>query len=214
MSGQHTFGTDENGQTYFGWEELKASGKRRRANEPRLFYGILVGEPTSTLFEQWARSYRREFRLLQAWLTPAKQTHVTLMGLGDGKSPYVVETACRVGSLVQAKPFDVCFDRLSAFGGGALVLRSGDHSPALQDFWRKLSAVVHDSPLQPFVTNSLEPHVTLLRDRDGVPNVPEQLVEPVSWSVRSFSLIRSYEGKHEFPGTWQLSGQDDAHAVM
>ncbi|MDG4880599.1 2'-5' RNA ligase family protein [Mesorhizobium sp. WSM4884] len=214
MNGQLTFGTQENGQTYFGWGELKASGKRRRTNEPHMFYGILVGEPTGTLLEQWARGCRQEFGLRQAWLTPAKQTHITLMGLGDGKSPYVVETACRVGSLIQAKPFDVCFDRLSAFGGGALVLRSGDRSPALQEFWRKLSAVVHDSPLQPFVTNSLEPHVTLLRDRDGVPKIPERLVDPVRWTVRSFALIHSCEGKYEFPGFWRLSGRDDAHAVM
>jgi 2'-5' RNA ligase len=214
MNGQLTFGTHQNGQTYFGWGELKTGGKRRRANEPHLFYGILVGEPTNNLLVCRGEGYCREYGLLKAWLTPAKQAHVTLMGLGDGKSPYVVETACRVGSLIQAAPFDVCFDRLSAFGGGALVLRSGDHSPALQDFWRKLSAIVHDSPLQDFVTNSLEPHVTLLRDRDGAPKIPERLVEPVVWTVRSFALIRSHGGKYEFPGTWQLSGQDDAHAVM
>ncbi|MBZ9823465.1 2'-5' RNA ligase family protein [Mesorhizobium sp. CA4] len=113
-----------------------------------------------------------------------------------------------------AKAFDVSFDRLSAFGGGALVLRSSDHSPALQHFWRKLSAIVHDSPLRDFVTNRLEPHVTLLRDRDEVPKIQERLVEPVSWRVRNFALIHSHQGEYTFPGTWQLNGQDDAHAVM
>ncbi|CAH2400286.1 hypothetical protein MES4922_230243 [Mesorhizobium ventifaucium] len=36
---------------------------------------------------------------------------------------------------------------------------------------RNLFAVVDDSPLKPFVTNSVEPHVTLLRDRLRVPKV-------------------------------------------
>ena len=104
-----------------------------------------------------------------------------------------MEIARHVGLLIQARPFDVCFDRLSAFGGGALVLRSSDHSPALQAFWRKLSAVIDDSPLKPFVTNSVEPHVTLLRDRLGVPKVREQFVESMSWTVRP-------------PGQIQMSG--------
>ncbi|MGX7871834.1 2'-5' RNA ligase family protein [Mesorhizobium sp. ORM6] len=55
-------------------------------------------------------------------LTPAEQMHITLIGLGGGKPEAVVEIARHVGLLIQAKPFDVCFDRLSAFGGGALVL--------------------------------------------------------------------------------------------
>lgn len=212
MNEQPRYGTNENGQTFFSFGD--PAPKPKRAKEPHLFYGVLVEKPTNELLAHRGESYCREYKLLHAWLTPAEQTHITLMGLGDGKSEYVTEMACHVGSLIHAKPFDVCFDRLSAFGGGALVLRSGDHSPALQDFWRKLSAIVHDSPLQPFVTNSLEPHVTLLRDRRGVPKIQERLVDPVRWKVRSFALIHSHQGEYKFPGTWQLNGQDDAHAVM
>ncbi|CAH2401738.1 hypothetical protein [Mesorhizobium escarrei] len=54
--------------------------------------------------------------------------------LGDGKPNALVDIAFHIGSLIQARPFDVCLDRVSAFGGWALVLRSGDHSPALQAF--------------------------------------------------------------------------------
>lgn len=212
MRGDPLYGTDSKGQAFFNFDD--PTPKHRWTKEPHMFYGALVEKPTRELLAHRGASYRREYKLLDAWLTPARQTHITLMGLGDGKSEYVTEVACHVGSLIQAKPFDVCFDRLSAFGGGALVLRSGDHSPALQHFWRKLSAIVHDSPLQDFVTNRLEPHVTLLRDRGRVPGIQERLVEPVRWTVRSFALIRSHWGKYEFPGTWQLSGQDDSHAVM
>jgi len=212
MSGEPRYGIDDKGQAFFTFGDPVLKPKWMK--EPHLFYGVLVEKPTNELLARRGESYCREYKLLHARLTPATQTHITLMSLGDGKSAYVVETACRVGSLIQAKPFDVCFDRLSAFGGGALVLRGGDHSPALQHFWRKLSAAVDDSPLKTFVTNSLEPHVTLLRDRDGVPKIPERLVEPVTWTVRSFALIRSHRGKYEFPGTWQLSGQDDALSAM
>lgn len=188
--------------------------EQKRAKGPHLFYGTLVEKPTNELLAHRGEIYSRQYGLLDVWLTPANQMHITLISLGDGRSQYVIDTACRIGSLIQAKPFDVCFDRLSAFGGGALVLRGSDHAPGLQDFWRKLSAVVHDSPLQPFVTNSLEPHVTLLRDRSDESKIQEQQIEPVRWTVRNFALIRSHKGEYKFLGTWQLNGQDDAHAVM
>ncbi|MGX7871835.1 2'-5' RNA ligase family protein [Mesorhizobium sp. ORM6] len=84
----------------------------------------------------------------------------------------------------------------------------------MQAFWRKLSAVIDDSPLRPFVTNSVEPHVTLLRDRQSVQKVQERILEPMSWTVRSFALIRSHQGEYECPAIWQLTGQDDALAAM
>ncbi|TPI21989.1 2'-5' RNA ligase family protein [Mesorhizobium sp. B4-1-1] len=212
MSGEPRYGIDNKGQAFFSFGD--SIPEQRWANGPHLFYGALVEKPTNDLLARKGEIYCREYRLLRAWLTPAEQMHITFIGLGDGKSEDAVDTACRIGGLMQAKPFDVCFDRLSAFGGGALVLRSSDHSPALQHFWRKLSAIVHDSPLQDFVTNRLEPHVTLLRDRGRVPGIQERLVEPVRWTVRSFALIHSHGGKYEFPGIWQLNCQDDAHAVM
>ncbi|CDX12867.1 conserved hypothetical protein [Mesorhizobium plurifarium] len=212
MNEQPWFGIDNKGQAFFSFSDPIPEPKR--AKEPHLFYGALVEKPTNDLLAKQGEIYRREYGLRRAWLTPAEQMHITLIGLGDGKSDDAVDAACRIGGLIQAKPFDVCFDRLSAFGGGALVLRSSDHSPALQQFWRKLSAIVHDSPLQDFVTNRLEPHVTLLRDRGRVPKIQERLVEPVRWTVRSFALIRSHSGEYKLPGAWQLNGQDDAHAVM
>ena len=42
----------------------------------------------------------------------------------------------------------------------------------------------------------------------------EQVVEPMSWTVRSFALIRSYQGEYECPAIWQLTGQDDSLAGM
>jgi len=202
-----TYGIAKNGQAFFLWDSPSP------AREPHLFYGFLIEDPVNAMLRRRAEHYNQELGL-RGWLTPIDQMHISLIGLGDGKQKRVVEIARHVGSLIQARPFDVCFDRLSAFGGGALVLRSSDHSPALQAFWRKLSAVIDDSPLKPFVTNSVEPHVTLLRDRRGVPKVREQFVESMSWTVRSFALIRSHQGKYKCPAIWQLDGQDDAQPAM
>ncbi|MCQ8871372.1 2'-5' RNA ligase family protein [Mesorhizobium sp. LMG17149] len=207
MSGKFSYGTAKNGQTFFRFEGQSP------IREPHLFYGFLVEDPVNAMLRRRAEHYNQELRL-RGWLTPTDQMHISLIGLGDGKQKRVVEIARHVGLLMQATPFDVCFDRLSAFGGGALVLRSSDHSPTLQAFWRKLSAVIDDSPLKPFITTSLEPHVTLLRDRRGVPKVRERIVEPISWTVRSFSLIRSHQGEYKCPATWQLTGQDDSLAGM
>jgi 2'-5' RNA ligase len=207
MSELPTYGIGKNGQLSFHWD------KPSPIREPYVFYAVLVEDPVNAMLRRKAECYCQELGL-SGRLTPTEQMHITLIGLGDGKPKALLDIARHVGLLIQARPFDVCFDRLSAFGGGALVLRGSDHSPALQAFWRKLSAMIDDSPLKPFVTNSVEPHVTLLRDRLGVPRVRERAVEPMSWTVRSFALIHSHQGKYKCPASWQLTGQDDALAAM
>ncbi|GLS37667.1 hypothetical protein GCM10010869_32610 [Mesorhizobium tianshanense] len=97
-----------------------------------------------------------------------------------------------------------------------MVLRGSDGAPSLQAFWRNLAAVIADSPLKPFVTNSIEPHVTLLRDEVRVPRVRERIVEPIGWTVRDFVLIHSLirQGLYKELGRWQLNGHDDSLAAM
>ncbi|MER9301189.1 2'-5' RNA ligase family protein [Mesorhizobium sp. M0621] len=155
---------------------------------------------------------------LQGWLVPEKHIHISLIGLGDhnGYPEGLVEIARHVGSMIVAKPFEVSFDRLSAFGGGSLVLRNSDGNPPLQKFWRDLTSVISDSPLEPFLTKSIEPHVTLLRDEVRVPKIRERSIDPIGWTVRDFTLIHSLirKGVYRELGRWQLSGQDDAVAAM
>lgn len=88
--------------------------------------------------------------------------------------------------------------------------------PAPATFWRSLGATLSDSPLKPFVANSFEPHVTLLRDRTRVAKLGERVIEPIGWTVRDFVLIHSFlgRGRYQFYGRWQLSDQDDAVAAM
>ncbi|WP_292242531.1 2'-5' RNA ligase family protein [Mesorhizobium sp.] len=164
-----SFGIGQNGQTFFRWDE---PDQNRRHH---VFFAVLVEKPINALLAKKRVSFRRELGL-RGTLIPESHIHITLVGLGyhQRRPAGLIGVARHIGSLIQARPFEVSLDRLSAFGGGALVLRSSDSSPVLQAFWCNLSAVIDDSPLKPFVSKSIEPHVTLLRDRQRVPKVRER----------------------------------------
>ncbi|MER9072142.1 2'-5' RNA ligase family protein [Mesorhizobium sp. M0904] len=166
MSGQPAFGAANNGQTFFRWERSK------RRFDDRIFFAILAESAVAGPLARKAIALNRELGL-QGWFVPEKHIHISLVGLGDhdGYPEELVEIARHIGSMIVAKPFDVSFDRLTAFGGGSLVLRNGDSNPALQEFWRNLTALISDSPLKLFLTKSIEPHVTLLRDEVRVPRI-------------------------------------------
>ncbi|MER8835797.1 2'-5' RNA ligase family protein [Mesorhizobium sp. M0909] len=211
MSGQPAFGTANNGQTFFRWE-----GSKRRFDD-RIFFAILAESAVAGPLARKAIALDRELGL-QGWFVPENHIHISLVGLGDhdGYPEKLVEIARHIGSMIVAKPFDVSFDRLTAFGGGSLVLRNGDSNPALQEFWRNLTALISDSPLKLFLTKSIEPHVTLLRDEVRVPRIRERSIDPIGWTVRDFVLIHSVIGKgiYRESARWQLNGQDDALAGM
>ncbi|MER8685253.1 2'-5' RNA ligase family protein [Mesorhizobium sp. M1136] len=205
------FRITENGQAVFNWQELD-----RRWND-RLFFAILLESTIAVPLARRAAVWRRESGL-RGQAFPAERLHISLVGLGDydGLPEELVEIARHVASMVQAKPFEVSFDRLSAFGGGALVLRGSDGVPPLQAFWRNLTALIADSPLKPFVGSSFEAHVTLLRDKLRVQRVRERAIEPINWTVRDFVLIRSLirQGRYDELGRWRLNGHDDSVAAM
>ncbi|MER8444068.1 2'-5' RNA ligase [Mesorhizobium sp. M1066] len=204
-----TFNTAENGQTSFNWHE-----RSRRRRTDRLFFCHLMEGAIADPIALQATTWRQELGLKGKIVA----NHISLVGLGDhdGLPEGLVELAHHIGSMIVAKPFDVSFDRLCAFGGGALVLRNSDGNPSLQEFWRNLTAVISDSPLKLFLTKSIEPHVTLLRDKVGVPKIRERAIDRISWTVRDFALVQSFiqEGRYEVPYRWQLTGQDDARPAM
>ncbi|TPJ42995.1 2'-5' RNA ligase [Mesorhizobium sp. B2-5-13] len=211
MSGQPAFGTARNGQTFFRWEQAE------RHFHNRIFFAILAESATAAMVAQKAVALSGEFEL-QGRFVPEKHIHISLVGLGDHHEypEELVVIARHIGSMIVAKPFEVSFNRLAAFGGGALVLRSSDGNPALQTFWRDLTAVISDSPLKPFITKSIEPHVTLLRDEVRVPRIRERSIDPVGWTVRDFVLVHSLIRKRAYRvhGRWELNGQDDARPAI
>lgn len=207
-----TFGIAKNGQRFFEWKDLE------RHFEDRIFFAILAETTIAGPLARKAVTLDRELGL-QSWFVPEDHIHISLVSLGDHDEfpDALIEDACRIGSMVVAKPFKVSFDRLSSFGGGSLVLRgSSGSNAALQEFWRKLTALISDSPLQRYLTRSIEPHVTLLRDEARVPKIHERSIDPVCWLVRDFVLIHSLIGKGIYKecGRWQLTGQYDSLAGM
>src|SRR4051812_17803578 len=111
-----TFGIARNGQRFFEWKDSE------RHFEHRIFFAVLAESAIAGPLARKAVALDREFGL-QGWLVPEGHIHISLVGLGDHDEypKELVEIARRIGSMIVAKPFEVSFDRLSAFGGGSLV---------------------------------------------------------------------------------------------
>jgi 2'-5' RNA ligase len=135
----------------------------------------------------------------------ADRLHVTLHRLGDFVDqipPSLVPTACLAAAKVRMQPFNVTFDRI---GGtrGHFILRASDRLEMLMEFRQTLSAAIIKAGLRRWVNPVFNPHVTLSYDRS---DVPEQKIEPISWTVSQFVLTESLLGKHKHieRGRWQI----------
>jgi RNA 2',3'-cyclic 3'-phosphodiesterase len=175
----------------------------------RLFLATLVGEAGERI-HRCALELCVQHGLNGRPLAPDR-LHVTLFHLGDyvgDAPPEIVAAAVRAGDAVKASPFAVSFDRAVSFRRqrkAPLVLRgSGDNAP-LMAFHRDVGAAMMQAGLAQWMNPRFTPHVTLLYDDC---NVVEQPVDPVSWTVREFVLIRSLLGqtRHIALGRWPLRG--------
>jgi 2'-5' RNA ligase len=175
----------------------------------RLFFAIFANEAGERI-HQCALQLCAQHSLTGKPLA-TDRFHVTLCHLGDyvgDAPPEIVVAALRAGDAVKASPFAVGFDRAVSFGRrrkAPLVLRgSGDNAP-LMAFHRDVGAAMMQAGLGQWINPRFTPHVTLLYDDR---NVTEQPVEPVSWTVREFVLIRSLLGqtRHIALGRWPLRG--------
>ncbi len=140
--------------------------------------------------------------------------HITLQHMGDHAglpidmvraSQQVAESFARGGS------FDVTFDRVGSFGGRArnlpFVLRGEDGLEPLKAFNQSLADGMARSGgrLAKWARPVFTPHVTLLYD---AVSVPEQVVPPITWTVREFMLVHSLLGqtRHIVLDRWTLGG--------
>lgn len=158
--------------------------------------------------DRLARTLRDQQGLVGLPLGP-NRFHVTLHPLRSFLDPHRarLDEACRAVAETTA-PFEVVFDRIASFAGGTAlspVVLWGGPNDALQDFRRQLGIGLMRGGLGRFETGKFTPHVTLLYDRR---TIPEQNVEPVSWTVTEFFLVQSLwgEGKHIMQGRWPFPG--------
>lgn len=186
----------------------ETSGGHREDLTNGLFFAASPSLQAAAQIEQHARDFHRELGLEGTPLA-ADQFHITLYYLGahSGLPQGIVAKATETASSVKVAPFEVTFDYAMSFPGKShsrpLVLCSRKSLAALTAFQQTLRAALKEAGLDNWSQPSFTPHVTLLYDRRGV---PDQDIEPVSWTVNEFSLVRSLHGlsRHEPLARWPL----------
>jgi 2'-5' RNA ligase len=138
--------------------------------------------------------------------------HVTLFHVGDfvGMPEQALAQARLVADGLRADPVEIRLDRLASFAGSPrhqpYVLMSTEDA-VLTAFQATMQArMLRAGLLQGQHQRRFTPHLTLLY---GHHPLPEQAVaEPITWTAREFTLIRSLigQGRYERLGQWALSG--------
>lgn len=168
----------------------------------RLFLAVLPDAETAGRIAQTAQHLRVSHGLSGKPLRP-EHFHVTLCHVEDrlGLSLRKVEEVSASAARVEMPSFRVCFDRAESFKNGALVLRGEDGTIGLDILQQRLSDALDGEPRK---ARSFTPHVTLLRDGH---RLPEQIIEPIEWTVREVVLVHSLLGRttHRHIARWTLN---------
>jgi RNA 2',3'-cyclic 3'-phosphodiesterase len=180
----------------------------------RLFFVLFPSEEAIPQIVKASLQLRDEHGLTGKSLSNDR-LHVTLHHMGDyagGLPNGLVEAAQEVASTIAMPAFDVTFDRAMSFAGRPrnrpFVLRGNERQDgglvALMAFQKTMYLAMCRAGLQgPRANAKFAPHVTLMYDDQGI---PEQAVEPVSWTAHDFVLVHSLLGqtRHIHLGRWPL----------
>lgn len=184
----------------------------------RLFFALFPSEKAIPQIVKVSQQLRDEHGLTGKSLSNDR-LHVTLHHVGDyagGLPSGLVEAAQEAASKIAMPAFDVTFDRAMSFAGRPrnrpFVLRGNESVKqgsegglaALMAFQKTMYLAMCRAGLQgPRANAKFAPHVTLMYDDQGI---PEQAVEPVSWSAHDFVLVHSLLGqtRHIHLGRWPL----------
>lgn len=186
--------------------------KRRPAPPWRdiLFFAVLPAPAAAARIARRAEGLRNQHGL-RGRRRPTELLHATLNPVGAylGLPSDVLSAAIEVGSSVEAAPFEVTFDRVSSFRGTdrhPLVLRCSHRIAELMTLQKTLGAALQSIGLGPGNRSGFTPHVTLLYDRQSVPEAG--IDEPITWIVRDFVLVHSLYGlsEHVHCARWPLRG--------
>jgi RNA 2',3'-cyclic 3'-phosphodiesterase len=178
----------------------------------RLFLALFPSDDAIPQIVKTSQQLRDEHGLTGKLLS-SDRLHVTLHHVGDyagGLPNRLVEAAQDVAATIAMPAFDVTFDRAMSFAGSPrnkpFVLRGYERLDGgladLMAFQKTFYLAMCRAGLQgPRANAKFAPHVTLMYDEQAV---PEQLVEPISWSACNFVLVHSLIGqtKHIHLGRW------------
>jgi RNA 2',3'-cyclic 3'-phosphodiesterase len=157
----------------------------------RLFFAVVPDPETAARIGSVARHLRISHGLNGKPLE-AGHFHVALCPIAEDFGPppaELIEKLSERASRVVMPSFRVSFDYAMSFKNGALVLRGDENLIGLEVLQQRLSDALDGRP-QP--ARRFTPHVTLLRD--GY-HVPEQVIEPIEWTVREMVLVQSPFGR-------------------
>jgi RNA 2',3'-cyclic 3'-phosphodiesterase len=178
----------------------------------RLFFALFPSEDAIPQIVKISQQLRDAHGLTGKSLSNDR-LHVTLHHVGDyagGLPDGLVEAAQNVAATIAMPAFEVTFDRAMSFAGRPrnrpFVLRGNEGREgglaALMAFQKTMYLAMCRVGLQgPRANAKFAPHVTLMYDDQGI---PEQAIEPVSWTARDFVLVHSLLGqtKHIHLGRW------------
>ena len=171
--------------------------------EHRVFFATRPDEFTGARIARFTSRLAQE-QPLRGRPIGRNRLHATLGMVGvwpESPPADAIDLARQIGDQIAMRPFKVTFKRLQSWrrSSGPLVL-VGDDDEVIGLRW------LHDAlyetcgaPPEPH----FYPHISLIWSRDSV---PEQAVDPFSWMVREFVLIRSVygQGRHDVLGCWPL----------
>ena len=173
-----------------------------------LYFLTFPDAATAQRIAALAHQCRREYRLRAPPLLSSR-FHVSLHNVGQYDASGVPETvvlkASDAAGKVKASPFAVMFNRVESFSGRdgkyPLVLRGDDGVVGLEMLYRSLGVSMRMAGLK--ASLNFTPHLTLSY---GERLIKEQLIQPISWTVREFALIHSLIGETKYIrlGCWPL----------
>ncbi|MHB8267566.1 2'-5' RNA ligase family protein [Bradyrhizobium sp.] len=174
----------------------------------RLFLAVVPDSDTAARIYQRAGVIRRARKIEGALIRP-EHLHATLFFLGErGALPeQIITRVVHAAAAVKMPPFEVSFDRTMSFSEGSynhpFVLVGDPGVERLKKFRQMLGVSIMRNGLRHLVRANFMPHVTLLYDKK---NVDEQPIEPISWIVHEFVLIRSLYRRttHIHEARWPL----------
>jgi 2'-5' RNA ligase len=177
----------------------------------RLFFAAFLDPEAAHRAELNAHRLCRAYDLRGRVLQPGRM-HVTLAMLGNVRREApsgLIDMAKRVASRARFGAFDALFDRATTFMSNKptrpVVMLGGKGVSSFVALHRSLGVLFGEAGLTRGPAADFTPHVTLLYDRLVVPPQP---IEPVSWRVTDFTLVRSLLGRtiHVPLERWALSG--------
>ena len=175
----------------------------------RLFLAVRPDAAASVRITALAQTLRDEHRARGRPLDRAR-LHVTLQYFGAfaGLPQALVATIVRVVDGIDLRAFEVAFDCVASFEGGARrrpwVLLGSDGLAHLHRAHAVLGESLATAGVRVAGHARFLPHLTLLYEDHAL---PRQAIDPIAWIVRELVLVDSLigRGEHRVLRRWPLS---------